>query len=1026
MILGSFFKTLTKKLFGDKQARDLRLYMPRVQKINDIFATLAALSDDQLRAKTDEFRQRLAAGQTLDDLVHEAFAVVKETCRRHCGQTWLVRGKPLEWRMVPYDVQLMAGLCLYDGKIAEQQTGEGKTLTAILPLYTHALAGKGAHLVTVNDYLAKRDCEWNGPIFKFLGLTVDCIDYYEPNTAERRAAYQCDVTYGTNNEFGFDYLRDNMATQRNHLVQRELNYAIVDEVDSILIDESRTPLIISGPVDRSTHQYDKIKPMVEALVRKQVTLVNELMTEAEKAFEELQKGDKDAEWQLGRLLLLARRGAPKHRRLMRLTATHPAVERHISRVERDFMIEKKMHELDAELYYVIDEKGHSIDLTDKGRHALAPENPEMFVLSDLVEKISEVEGDASLSPEEKERRKDAIRAANEQRADELHNISQLLRAYMLYEKDVEYVVEDNKVIIVDENTGRKMPGRRWSDGLHQAVEAKENVRIEVETQTLATITVQNFFRMYHRLAGMTGTAETEASEFYHTYKMDVVVVPPNVPTRRVDKEDLVYRTIREKYNALIEEVEFLHKAGLPVLVGTVSVEVSEILSRMLKRNGISHNVLNAKNHEREADIVADAGKPGQVTIATNMAGRGTDIKLQPDLSAHRGKLDEKGMPIIEVAIPVEGNGGKTETIEIPYGLQIIGSERHEARRIDRQLRGRSGRQGDAGSSQFFLSLEDNLMRLFGSDRIAGIMERLGMEEGEPIQHRMVTGAIERAQKRIEGIHFGQRAQTLKYDDVMNKQRVAIYGLRRRILLEDDLSDVLLDLCFESVSAAFKHDFGGTSPDAREWDAAGFLSWVRHGAPNAPLQELEAKAAGDDKAALGDPESFVRAVMECVAKAYELKAQALGPDIIRDLTRFVLLDRIDDNWRAHLAAIDELREGIWMRGQAQLDPLIEYQREASLMFEEMMDSIYREVFQKFFRMQVVIDNVVMPDMPVQYSKAEGMSAEQLAAAQGGDGARAGGPPVPQKVTTVRRAQPKVGRNDPCPCGSGKKYKKCCGA
>ncbi len=1030
MAIQALFKTITKKIFGDKQTRDMRRYQPMVEEINAHYAALKSLSDDELRAKTDAFRERLNKGETLDDIVLEAFAVVKDACRRHAGKKWLVRGKELDWNMVPYDVQLIGALALYEGKIAELQTGEGKTLTAVMPLYVHALTGKGSHLVTVNDYLAKRDAEWNGPIFEFLGLTVDCIDHYAPNTPQRRAAYRCDITYGTNNEFGFDYLRDNMATAKDHLVQRELNFAIVDEVDSILIDESRTPLIISGPVDRSTHQYDKIKPGVEKLVRRQLSLVNDLMAEAERAFKELQSGDKDAEWALGKNLLLCRKGAPKHKRLMRMLSANPTVDRYVSRVERDFMVEKRMHELDAELYYVIDEKGHNIDLTEMGREALSPNDPDMFILNDLVEVIASIEGREDLSDEDKEKKKALARQANDTRAEELHNISQLLRAYSLYEKDVEYVVEDNKVVIVDSNTGRKMPGRRWSDGLHQAVEAKENVKIEIETQTLATITVQNFFRMYNRLSGMTGTAETEATEFYHTYKMDVVVVPPNVPTRRNDMDDVIYRTKREKLSALMDEVTYYHELGLPVLVGTVSVEVSELLSRMFRRQGLSHNVLNAKNHEREADIVADAGKPGQITIATNMAGRGTDIKLQPDMINWSGPVDLKGLPIISSTF--EGDKGQAETIEIPYGLQIIGSERHESRRIDRQLRGRSGRQGDAGSSRFFLSLEDDLMRLFGSDRISGIMAKLGMEDGEPIQHGVVTRAIERAQKRIEGIHFGQRSQTLKYDDVMNKQREAVYGLRRTVLVQDEIDNVILDLFYGAVqNEAVKFDVVGDDPG--QWDTEGFFNWILHHAPRADIMSLRQRMENKDDA-LASPTAFIDTVMETVEQAYRLKAEALGPEIITDLTRFVILDRIDDNWRAHLAAIDEMKEGIWMRGQAQLDPLVEYQREASLMFEDMMESINREIFQKFFRIQVVVNNMVLPDVPMEFMKADGDSAAQAAAVRqqaagpGEEGIRPGQRPDgrPAKPAPVRRDDPKVGRNDPCPCGSGRKYKKCCGA
>ena len=1015
MIFEGFFKALLAKIFGDKQSRDMKIYLPMVEEINRHYAALESLSDEQLRAKTDEFRQRLENGEEMDDLFLEAFAVVKDACRRMCGKQWVWDGQEQTWQMVPYDVQLVGAIALYEGKIAELQTGEGKTLTAIMPLYAHALHGR-SHLVTHNDYLAKRDAEWNGPVFEFLGLTVDCIDKYEPNSPERREAYGCDITYGTNNEFGFDYLRDNMVTRSERIVQGDLNYGIVDEVDSILIDEARTPLIISGPVDRSTHRYDKMKPPVEKIVRRQTDLVNGFMREALDRIQEVTDGDRDEEWEIGRLLLLVRKGAPKHRRLMRLVAEKPVAERWIGRVERDFMVEKKMHELDADLYYVIDEKGHNIDLTEQGRTALSPNDPEMFVLHDIVEMVSEVDALEGLTDDEKDQKKEEARRANDQRAEEVHNISQLLRAYSLYEKDVEYVIEDNKVIIVDESTGRKMPGRRWSDGLHQAVEAKENVKIEIETQTLATITVQNCFRMYDRLAGMTGTAETEAAEFYHTYKMDVVVVPPNVPTRRADNNDVIYRTKREKYNAIIDEIRFFNELKVPVLVGTVTVEVSELLSRMLRRQGVSHNVLNAKNHAREAEIVREAGQPGQVTIATNMAGRGTDIKLLPGDLEGTGERDVKDNPILKTSVEVDE--GKFEEMEIPYGLQIIGSERHEARRIDRQLRGRSGRQGDAGSSRFFLSLEDDLMRLFGSERIAGIMERLGMEDGEQIQHGVVTRAIEKAQKRVEGVHFGQRAQTLKYDDVMNKQRTAIYGLRRTVLTEDDLEETLLNLCYEALQAEFGNH-GADNPDPREWDVEGFFTWIKANCPNAVLPSLEGE--------LTDAMTLVDSAMEGVEAAYQLKSEALGPEIIVDLTRFVLLERIDDNWRDHLAGIDEMREGIWLRGQAQLDPLVEYQREASWMFEDMMESIQREIFTKFFRMQVVVGDVVLPDVPMEFKKDEGPSASEAAARQAaaqGDAMQAP-EAVPEKPKTVRRNQPKVGRNDPCPCGSGKKYKKCCG-
>ena len=705
--------TFLKKVFGSKNERELKKLYPIVDQINEYFEKFNALTDEEIQAKTTEFKERLAQGETLDDLLPEAFAVVKQACKRLVGRKWMAAGSEIEWNMVPFDVQLIGGIVMHQGKIAEMATGEGKTLVATLPLYLNALEGKGAHLVTVNDYLAQRDAEWMGKVFEFLGLTVGVI-LNNMTPAQRREAYNCDITYGTNNEFGFDYLRDNMAATPEDIVQvRGHHYAIVDEVDSVLIDEARTPLIISGPVEHATHNYDEVKPLVDSLVRKQTRYVNSLIAEAE----ELLKSEETIR-EAGLKLLIAQRGAPKNKRLQKLFQ-QPGIKKLVFDIENEFIRDKRMHEVDEELYYSIEEKHHTINLTEKGRHELAPNNPDEFVLPDLAELFSKIEGDESLTQAEKVERKNEIQVEYARKNEKLHNISQLLKAYSLFEKDVDYVVQEGKVLIVDEFTGRIMYGRRYSDGLHQALEAKENVKIEGETQTLATITLQNYFRLYDKLAGMTGTAETEANEFWDIYKLDVVVIPTNKPIRRIDYEDVIYRTKREKFNAVIDEIERLHKKGRPVLVGTVSVEVSETLSRMLKRRKIPHNVLNAKYHKQEAEIIAKAGQPGAVTIATNMAGRGTDIKLAPS---------------------VRGNGKYVDEDGTPYGLHIIGTERHESRRIDRQLRGRAGRQGDPGASKFFLSLEDELMRLFGSDRLIKIMDRLGAEEGEAITHPMVTKA----------------------------------------------------------------------------------------------------------------------------------------------------------------------------------------------------------------------------------------------------------------------------------------------
>ena len=796
----------------------------------------------------------------------------------------------------------------------------------------------------------------------------------------------------------------------------------------MLIDEARTPLIISGQVDRSTHRFDLLKPLVYTLVQTTANaLVSEyLVAEAERLLAEAgaeASNTDERRYQAGTRLLQARMGSPKHKRFMKV-AGEGAIQRLIDRVEADYMRDKRLKELEEELFFVVDEKGHTIDMTEKGRLAISPENPEMFLLKDIVEDIAAIEAQPELAQEEKERLKEEAMTQHEIRSEELHNISQLLRAYILYEKDKEYVVQDNKVIIVDEFTGRLMAGRRWSDGLHQAVEAKEGVAIEKETQTLATITLQNYFRMYKKLAGMTGTAETEAAEFTHTYKMNVAVMPTHKSLRRVDYNDLIYKTQREKFNAIVQEVARLNAEGLPVLVGTTSVDVSEKLSIMLRRAKISHSVLNAKYHDREALIVSGAGQRGAVTIATNMAGRGTDIKLGPGVLRCGEDGTTTWCPGCAHRAP---SGAKIDKTKPPCGLQIIGSERHEARRIDRQLRGRAGRQGDPGSSRFFVSLEDDLMRLFASERMASLMSK-GFEEGQAMEHRLATRAIESAQKKIEGINFEQRKRTLDYDNVMNKQREAIYGVRRRTLVATgDNTEEVLSIASEAVYEEWPTFCEGTQAD--QWDLAGFLDWVRRSVPFVDLKDLYEI---DPHVIATDIEAFLDKVMDRCADAYARKSEVLGEEIMNMLSRFVLLKVIDDHWRDHLLAIDELREGIGLRSYGQLDPLVEYQREATTLFEEMMGEIYKEIFEKIFRATIVQEPVTGASH-MSFVKEEGRQGvqdtlrsaapRQQQAQAGGDGAE--GEPEAKPVT-YRRSQPKIGPNQPCPCGSGKKYKKCCGA
>jgi preprotein translocase subunit SecA len=1084
-ILGKVFGSL----FGTKQQRDVRRIYPKVEEINEWFEQFDPLTDEQVQAKTQEFRERYRNGESLNDLLPEAYAVVKQACKRTVGKRWVAGGSEIEWIEVPYDVQLMGGIALHEGKIAEMATGEGKTLVAILPLYLNAIPGRGCHLVTVNDYLAKRDSEWTGHILEWLGLTVGCVDKTEPNTAERRAMYQCDVTYGTNNEFGFDYLRDNMAVHKDQLTQREHYYAIVDEVDNILIDEARTPLIISGPVDRSTHRFETMKPLVYDLVRKQTFLVNRLLSEAEEA---LNREDGSATEEAGIKLLLALKGAPKNRRLLKMRQ-ESSIQKLTAKTEQFLSMEKRLipllegeEEGVAGLLYHIDEKSHEATLTEIGREAIRPQNPESLIPMDLTDRYAEIVARADLTPEQKEEAKVKINEENEGQREEIHNINQLLRAYGLFEKDVDYVVQENKVIIVDEFTGRLMPGRRYSDGLHQALEAKENVTIEIENQTLATITLQNYFRMYKKLAGMTGTAETEAAEFAHTYNMDVIVIPSNKACRRDDSDDVVYRTRREKYNALIDEIAELHQMKLPILVGTVSVEVSETLSRMLKRRGISHNVLNAKNHMREAEIIRDAGTPGAVMIATNMAGRGTDIKLKPGELAEAAARNESG------DILCKSEDGE---LEIPYGLQVIGSERHEARRIDRQLRGRSGRQGDPGSSRFYISLEDDLMRLFAQEWMQKIMSWAGMKEGEEIQHPMVTRAITRAQKKIEMINFERRKRTLDYDNVMNKQREFIYGLRRHVLVPVEVAKVLtnpeacreklslprerifedkgvrrrldelglweplqaedpealgalsdhpkyreafmdeilgellepykfrtlvLDLC-ENAAAQEFDTYGKPNRSPGEWDLDGFYAYLRR---NIPFINLDNAPERDHL----DYDLLLDFVRDRMAQAYDLKARLLGPLLTNHLSRMLVLQTIDENWRDHLLGIEELRESVWMQSYAQQDPLVVYQKEASLMLDELRFNIHKQVLERFYVARLMTEDPRLQQrLETHKAVLDQMALDRSAAQQmmmGGDGQGNGEGERP-KLQPIRRG-PKVGRNDPCPCGSGKKYKKCCGA
>src|ERR1700757_1406518 len=901
-----------KAILGSKNQREVRRLKPLVARINELEQQYQKLSDEEVLAKSLAWKSDLANIDDPDELAQrphamlpEAFAVVKNTARRLCGKNLTVCDQPIVWNMIHFDVQLVGGIVLHRGRIAEMATGEGKTLVATLPLYLNALTGRGAHLVTVNDYLARRDAEWMGELYKFLGLSVGCIQH-DQSPGERRAQYECDITYGTNSEFGFDYLRDNgMATSKEQQVQRGHYYAIVDEVDSILIDEARTPLIISGPATVSSHQYDKFKPLVEQLVKRQTMQCNRLVSEAK---EVLDKGDIE---EAGRLLFKAKLGQPRNKGLLRMMED-PENRKALDKSELSFYQDSRKDELVAlkeELYFAINERQQEADLSEMGRAYLNPDDPDAFVLPDLISEFTEIDLDPELTPEQKEEKKRTRQQYCDSQAERIHNISQLLRAYCLFVKDVEYVVEENKVVIVDEHTGRKMPGRRWSDGLHQAVEAKEGVQIDRETQTLATITIQNYFRLYHKLAGMTGTAETEANEFHDIYKLDVAVIPTNRPVIRQDNNDRIYKTRREKYSAAVEEIKACYSKGQPVLVGTASVEASELLSRMLKREKIPHNVLNAKYHRQEAEIVARAGQGGTVTISTNMAGRGTDIKLG------------EGVP---------GVGG----------LHVLGTERHESRRVDRQLRGRCARQGDPGSSRFYVSFEDDLMRNFGaSEKMTSMMERFGLKDGEELEHPWLNKSVETAQKRVEQRNYLIRKRTLDFDDVMNKQREVVYALRNETLETNEPRKLIFEIVDEVIPLRVQEYL--QAPDGSDPDYDGMLQWIN---TTFPLGLSRNSAEFETRT----PEENSQFLVDRIKQSYQQKVSHEESDAVAGLERYIILNAIDRLWQEHLYAMDGLREGIYLRSYGQKDPLVEYKAEAYDMFSQLMTSIKNEVLSNLFR------------------------------------------------------------------------------
>jgi len=950
------FGKIIKNIFGSKNERELKKLTPIVDRINQLEPTFQALSDEELSAKTTEFKERLSRGETLDDILPEAFAAVREASVR-----------TLEMRH--FDVQLIGGIVLHQGKIAEMKTGEGKTLAATLPLYLNALTGRGAHLVTVNDYLAQRDAEWMGVVYKALGLSVGVI-VHGMNDSERKQAYACDITYGTNNEFGFDYLRDNMKFDYADLVQRDFHYAIVDEVDSILIDEARTPLIISGPVEHSENKtYEEVKPLVINLRKRQSAIIRSILSEVRQSLDGGDIDEKTIE-----MLLQIKRGDPKNPVFLDIIAKNQALKKQIDRTESMLRSQKMLPDLDQELYCTIDERSNTVELTEKGIDLLSKGGLGDFTLIDLEDEGHNIRNDPELSQPEKAERLRALEEQYMRTSELIHATQQLIKAYWLFEKDVHYVIKDGEIMIVDEFTGRLMPGRRWSDGLHQAVEAKEGVKVAGENQTLATVTFQNYFRMYEKLAGMTGTADTEAGEFNNIYKLDVVVIPTNKKMIRIDYPDVIYKTEREKFKAVVDEIRALYEKGQPVLVGTISVEKSEMLSKMLKRANIPHSVLNAKHHQREAEIIANAGQKHTVTISTNMAGRGTDIVL--------------GEGVRELG-----------------GLHILGTERHESRRVDNQLRGRAGRQGDPGTSRFYLSLEDDLLRIFGSDRISSIMERLGMEEGEPIEHGLISRGIENAQKKVEAHNFDIRKHLLEYDDVMNKHREIIYSLRRDILEGRRIGEIVRDMIEEKVEALVAQCI---DPEAHpeDWhlrELKTHISRLFGVQLRVGPEEIGQEAFEGLKA-----DELADMIKEQVSSAYQEREKLFGKEELERLERYIILQIIDDKWVAHLQAMDHMKEGVGLRGYGQLDPLKEYQKEGFALFGELMDQIREETVSMLFRVQIVRQRPEQAPRPKK---------RPLNLSHGEEGR---GP------VTIRRKEKKVGRNDPCPCGSGKKYKKCCGA
>jgi preprotein translocase subunit SecA len=989
-----------KKIFGSPNDRYLKKLGPIVTQINTKEEEFQKLTEEQLKAKTAEFKERFKKGESLDDMLVEAFATVKNACRRMNGTMVTYMEHEEIWGMIPYDVQLIGGMVIHNGGIAEMQTGEGKTLTASLPMYLNALTGKNCQLVTTNDYLAKRDSEWIGSIFTYLGLTVGCVlNSMDPEV--RREQYKCDITYGTNSEFGFDYLRDmGMATDADDLVQRDHYFVIVDEIDSILIDEARTPLIISGPVEVSTHRFHLLKDKINTLYRKQHEMCNELILSVKDRLAANDPGSgpyKEAILDLCKVKM----GMPKNKQLMRLLED-PTIRKFADKQDLMFHSDSNrglLQEVKDELYFAMDERYHDADLTDKGRSALDPQDPETYVIPDIVAGMQKIDADESISDENKLEKRQELQEFYEVKNEEIHNISQLLKAYCLYERDIHYIVDEEKVVIVDENTGRAMPGRRFSEGLHQALEAKEDVTIERETQTLATITIQNYFRLYDKLGGMTGTAETEAGEFKDIYNLDVVAIPTNRPCLRGDANDRIYKTQREKYRAMVDGIKEANATGRPILVGTPTVEVSEVISRYLRREKIPHNVLNARRHQQEADVISNAGQKGAITIATNMAGRGTDIKL-------------------------------AEGVAALGGLQVIGAARHDSRRIDRQLRGRCARQGDPGSTVFYISLEDNLMRLFGSDRITNVLERLGMEEGEELESGMLTKVIERAQKRVEQQNFAQRKRTLEYDDVMNKQREIIYELRKDVLTSEDPKTRLFDIAENALEERLRmyqqSGKGNVSYKKDELEV-----WLNSTFP------VDLKLETMDFNGGMTPEEVLEKLFTEVKVQYEKKESLEDPERIRWLEQHIMLTAIDRLWKEHLHGMDHLRQSVMFAHLAQKDPLMEYKQQAYILFDELTANIVQEVLNNMFRSATTLAAIEdflqnMPQFTMSADDVEQARMEEAMQQMKNSGMPALSEqdaeeaPEPIKVEQVVREEPKVGRNDVCPCGSGKKYKKCHGS